>query len=200
MFLPSVSPWLEALIGSCCHRCRASVEGKQAILERDLDLTNRSLKLNPKNYSVWEHRKWVLETMPDADWSLEIKMVELYLEKDGRNCEDRSVFSIFCLVLTESDGILLTRAVHSWDYRRYLISSILSIFQDPERLKLRTKPLPNPLPTTESELQFTTRKISKNFSNFSAWHYRTKLLTKLWEEKGWEDEGNEERRKRVDQG
>lgn len=28
----------------------------------------------------------MLETMPDADWGMEIKMVEMYLEKDGRNC------------------------------------------------------------------------------------------------------------------
>ncbi|GAA5963404.1 hypothetical protein JCM3765_003058 [Sporobolomyces pararoseus] len=147
---------------------------RQKVLQGDLDLTNQSLKLNPKNYSVWEHRKWVLETMPDADWGFEIKMVELYLEKDGRN-------------------------FHSWDYRRYLIDSILKLSNNPERLDLRTKPLPNPLPTTETELNFTKKKISENFSNFSAWHYRTKLLSKLWEERGWKTEQHEERMKRVDQ-
>ncbi|GAA5859386.1 hypothetical protein JCM1840_004591 [Sporobolomyces johnsonii] len=145
----------------------ADTATKQRILEDDLQLTNASLKHNPKNYSVWEHRKWVLETMPDADWGMEIKMVELFLEKDGRN-------------------------FHSWDYRRYLISSILSLAPSASR----TKPLPQP--TTESELAFTTRKISSNFSNFSAWHYRTKLLAKLWSEKGWGVE-DPERLKRVDQ-
>ncbi|GAA5991418.1 hypothetical protein JCM5350_006919 [Sporobolomyces pararoseus] len=147
---------------------------RQEVLQGDLDLTNQSLKLNPKNYSVWEHRKWVLETMPDADWKFEIKMVELYLEKDGRN-------------------------FHSWDYRRYLIDSILNLSNDPQRLALRSKPLPEPLPTTETELGFTKKKISENFSNFSAWHYRTKLLSKLWEERGWQSEQHEERQKRVDQ-
>lgn len=62
-------------------------EIQQAKLEEDLQLTNSALRSNPKNYSVWEHRKWVLETMPDADWGMEMKMVEIYLEKDGRNCE-----------------------------------------------------------------------------------------------------------------
>ncbi|GAA6011181.1 hypothetical protein JCM11491_006748 [Sporobolomyces phaffii] len=147
---------------------------KQAILDHDLDLTNRSLKLNPKNYSVWEHRKWVLETMPDADWAFEIKVVEMYLEKDGRN-------------------------FHSWDYRRYLIDSILALYDSPTLISQRTKPLPVPRPTTETELQFTTKKISHNFSNFSAWHYRTKLLTKLWDERGWTDDTNPDRVKRVDQ-
>ncbi|GAA5840852.1 hypothetical protein JCM5353_001991 [Sporobolomyces roseus] len=146
-----------------------SNEARQTILSQDLNLTNQSLKLNPKNYSVWEHRKWVLDTMPDADWSMEMKMVELYLEKDGRN-------------------------FHTWDYRRYLIESILAI--TPEQQESRTKQIKKP--TIESELAFTKKKIGENFSNFSAWHYRTKLLGKMWEEKGWGEE-NEERRKRVDE-
>lgn len=42
--------------------------------------------MNPKNYSVWEHRKWVLQEMPKANWDQEMMLVEAYLAKDGRNC------------------------------------------------------------------------------------------------------------------
>lgn len=71
---------------SISHRACSDSTARQTLLESDLQLTNASLKLNPKNYSVWEHRKWVLETMPDADWGKEMKMVEAYLEMDARNC------------------------------------------------------------------------------------------------------------------
>lgn len=52
--------------------------------------------------------------------------------------------------------------VHAWNYRRYVLASL-------------------PVPRSEtSELTYTTRKIEANFSNFSAWHQRSKVLTSLW--------------------
>lgn len=66
----------------------SSPEEKIELLQADLQLTNEALKGNPKNYSVWEHRKWCLETMGEgADWGREMKICEAFLERDGRNCE-----------------------------------------------------------------------------------------------------------------
>lgn len=43
--------------------------------------------------------------------------------------------------------------------------------------------MPVQRPLTE-ELKYTQSKIESNFSNFSAWHYRTKTLAAIWEENG----------------
>lgn len=32
----------------------------------------------------------------------------------------------------------------------------------------------------ENELQFSTNKITKNFSNYSSWHYRSELLPRIY--------------------
>lgn len=57
----------------------------------------------------------------------------------------------------------------AWDYRRYVLASL-------------------PVKRPESdELAYTTRKIEANFSNFSAWHQRSKVYQSMWE-KGILDE------------
>ena len=50
----------------------------------------------------------------------------------------------------------------AWDYRRYVLASM---------------PIRRP---EKAELAYTTKKIEANFSNFSAWHQRTKVLGSLW--------------------
>ena len=68
------------------------------------------------------------------------------------------------------------QSVHAWNYRRYVLESI-------------------PIRRSEqSELAYTTQKIEANFSNFSAWHQRSKVLSVMWEkgeldEKASKDEG-----------
>ncbi|KAJ9101927.1 hypothetical protein QFC19_005008 [Naganishia cerealis] len=93
-------------------------------------------------------------------WARELMLVEKMLEADSRNCEslpwpfpNSSYFSV---------GL-----VHAWDYRRYVLSSLPKTFQ--------------PAKTPQTEVRYTTKKIESNFSNFSAWHQRTKELSKIWD-------------------
>ncbi|KAJ3196798.1 hypothetical protein HK101_007629 [Irineochytrium annulatum] len=57
--------------------------------------------------------------------------------------------------------------VHGWDYRRYVVSK--------------------KVPPLQSEIQFTSTKINENFSNYSAWHYRSRLIGKIGDEKEAKD-------------
>lgn len=85
-------------------------------------------------------------------------MLEAMLDADARNCT--------CPLHTARSAPA-HRSVHAWDYRRYVIASLPKTFTPPR--------------TATDELKYTQKKIESSFSNFSAWHLRTKLLGGLWE-------------------
>jgi geranylgeranyl transferase type-2 subunit alpha len=82
-------------------------------------------------------------------------------------------------------GQMLTRDnrnFHGWSYRRTVIDNL-------ERL--------NESSLAQKELGYTTKMISSNLSNFSAWHNRSKLILRTLEEQQATDE---ERQKMLDDG
>lgn len=136
-----------------------SGKAKKDALEDDLTLTLTALKSFPKVYWIWNHRTWCLQTMPDeqdwleVSWNRELGFVEKMLNADPRNCEPPSFRGLY------TDLSIL---VHAWEYRR---------------LVLESHPTP---PSLANEIKYTNVKISANFSNFSAWHQRSKVLPQFW--------------------
>jgi geranylgeranyl transferase type-2 subunit alpha len=56
--------------------------------------------------------------------------------------------------------------VHGWDYRRFVVSHLRKNKSQLAKI-------------VQDEYDFTTRKINQSFSNYSAWHQRSKLLPEI---------------------
>ncbi|KAJ6618337.1 rab-protein geranylgeranyltransferase [Mycena sp. CBHHK59/15] len=122
------------------------------LLSDDLSMTTVALKSHPKVYWIWNHRRWCLENVPNGPGT------DSEGDPNGwrKTNWDREMFVVDKML--DADP----RNFHAWGYRRYVLASM-------------------PMPRTETaELAYTTRKIESNFSNFSAWHQRSKLLSSLW--------------------
>ncbi|KAK9675222.1 Protein prenyltransferase alpha subunit repeat [Popillia japonica] len=70
-----------------------------SFLENEIKLTEQCLLDNPKSYSSWHHRYWILQRHPKPNWQQEFSLITKYLTFDDRN-------------------------FHCWDYRRLIINKI----------------------------------------------------------------------------
>lgn len=139
-------------------------------------LTTELLLINPDFYTVWNIRRETLlifvKYQPEiAETSLKNELA-FTLDCLRKNEKSYSVWQHRIWVLSqlprshyEAEILLCNsflakdeRNFHCWDYRSY-ISDLAQI-------------------DLEKEFEFTTEKIKSNFSNFSAWHRRHKLLLK----------------------
>lgn len=86
-------------------------------------------------------------------------------------------------------GKMLTldsRNFHGWGYRRLVVETIRQLGTSDEAKSM-----------TQKEFDYAKKMVGANLSNFSAWHYRTKLILRILEE---QSASNEERRKMLDEG
>ena len=63
------------------------IEHNNKIYKKELDLFMQLIRINPKSYWMWNHRRWILETMPKPNWAAELGLVEKLLALDARNCK-----------------------------------------------------------------------------------------------------------------
>ncbi|KAH9484165.1 Geranylgeranyl transferase type-2 subunit alpha [Psilocybe cubensis] len=110
-----------------------------------------ALKTHPKVYWIWNHRMWCLEHIPEGPGQ-DAETIFGWKQKAW----DRELFVVEKMLDADPRNFL------AWDYRRYVLASM---------------PVPRP---ESAELVYTSRKIGANFSNFSAWHQRSKTLASLW--------------------
>jgi geranylgeranyl transferase type-2 subunit alpha len=142
-------------------------------IQTEFNLTTSCLERNPKAYGPWFHRKWSCvhcgQNVEDKVLENELALCALFLTKDERN-------------------------FHCWNYRRFIVGLLLGETMDGSwgandngimgsQIVVSSK---DTTPSTispegrsaiiQSEWDYTTTKIQENFSNYSAFHYRSKLL------------------------
>jgi geranylgeranyl transferase type-2 subunit alpha len=123
------------------------------IIHLDLQFLLPLLIQFPKCYWIWNHRSWLLEQAT----------VLLTAAKSRPLWEEELRLA----------GKMLSRDnrnFHGWGYRRMIIKNLES-----DALNGRSM--------TANELDYTTKMIKTNLSNFSAWHNRTKLISRILDEK-----------------
>jgi len=130
---------------------QSTPEENNDLLANELSMTMAALREHPKVYWIWNHRRWCLENVPDGP------VVDGKPSLRWRKANWQRELAVVEKLL-DADA----RNFLAWNYRRYVLTSM------PEQRPVMT------------ELAYTTRKISASFSNFSAWHQRSKVYSLLW--------------------
>lgn len=141
------------------------------LISSDLEFLMPLLKEYPKCYWIWNHRQWLLQ---QASEKCSTATAKSFWQHE---------FDLVGIMLTRD-----TRNFHGWSYRRTVVAEMRN-FQ-------ASKDVETPMSLTEQEFAYTWKLISKNFSNFSAWHQRSKLIPQLLDERDADDSA---RRKVFDQ-
>lgn len=153
-------------------------------LPGEMALTAAALERNPKAYGAWFHRKWALQqqqqqttttTSSTSDLlSTELALTEQFLQRDERNfhCWNFRRFLVGLEMGKRGDG--------SWNLgeeeeEELVIGPQITCDSVSDANKKKVDPaLIHKI--LQREWEFTQTKIVQNFSNFSAFHYRSKLV------------------------
>lgn len=137
------------------------------IIQLDLQFLFPLLVQFPKCYWIWNHRLWLLE-----------QSSILLPPHQARKLWEEELGLVGKMLSRDS------RNFHGWGYRRMVVQNL-------ERPALKGHSM------ARTELEYTTKMIKANLSNFSAWHNRTKLILRMLAE---DEASDDERQKMLEEG
>jgi geranylgeranyl transferase type-2 subunit alpha len=164
-----------------------------------LGQVTKLLNENPEYYTIWNHRRRILNSLLSAEspeespdeliqgdlqltFGLLRKFPKCYWLWNHRNWLLRRAESTMgadaALRLWSGELQLInkmlhadSRNFHAWSYRRFVVSQIDRLSHATSTSESRT--------LAESEFEYTTKMIKTNLSNFSAWHNRSQLIPQI---------------------
>jgi geranylgeranyl transferase type-2 subunit alpha len=126
----------------------------QDAIVNDLHFTVPLLISYPKCYWIWNYRRWLLE---EAERRLDNAIARRLWEEE---------LGLVGKMLTRDE-----RNFHGWSYRRFVVSKLEALRTDEEGSLV------------EQEFAYTDKMIKAKLQNFSALHYRSKLLPSMLHER-----------------
>ncbi|GAN09373.1 rab geranylgeranyltransferase alpha subunit [Mucor ambiguus] len=169
--------------------CREKMKNKE-YNQDTFKLTSQLVEWNLDYYTIWNYRRILLQELVlkelDAEEQQKVynKELILFLQLIKKNPKSYWMWNhrIWCLQnmpkpdwqqelgLVEKMLTMDARNFHGWDYRRFVVGHLRrEASNDPEALAH----------IVQQEYKFTTQKINQSFSNYSAWHQRSKLLPEI---------------------
>ncbi|CAD8144406.1 unnamed protein product [Paramecium pentaurelia] len=118
------------------------------LIQSEFMLITILLKQHPKSYTLWTHRQWMVLRSQEIDQLIS----SINQDNQFKLIEAIKQEYELCSKMLDRDE----RNFHVWNYRNWL-SSISAFGKEDE---------------------FTKKKIEQNFSNFSAYHFRSKYFMK----------------------
>ncbi|KAL2016019.1 hypothetical protein VTK56DRAFT_4349 [Thermocarpiscus australiensis] len=136
------------------------------IIKSELSFTIPLLLESPKCYWIWSYRLWILG-----------QAIERLRAAVARQIWETELGLASKMLAKDR------RNFHAWGYRRHVVAQLEG-------------PALGGSSMVEVEFKYTESMIHMDLSNFSAWHSRSKLIPRLLDERGADDEA---RRKLLDE-
>ena len=151
-------------------------KAKGGILNNEIKLCDKMLAADERNFHCWNYRSWVINTQLEQYDEIE-KAIKIKAQMKAKQEQEQSLqIKNDTEASKDTEANKDTEASKDTDEADNNADEVQTQESVVEYVASEKK-----LEKLNREFDMTTNMIEKNFSNFSAWHYRSKLMIKIYE-------------------